>query len=86
MLLFQLTRSMKGYSMQETLGHLLIQIDQPIYDHLRRLADEKQLPVNELVNRFILLGITEDKKGPLYFEDGGKKRRVNLYASAKKRS
>lgn len=63
--------------------HLLIQIDQSIYEHLRRLSQKSQLPVHELVNRFITLGLTEERKGPFYFEEDGKKVRMNLYAPPK---
>lgn len=69
--------------MQNCKGYVLIWMDQPIYEHLERLSDERGLPIQELVSRFITLGLIEEKKGPLYFEDEGKKVRMNLYAPVK---
>jgi hypothetical protein len=69
--------------MRKCKEHLLIQIEQPIYDHLMRLSEKSQLPIQELVSRFINLGLIEERKGPLYFEEDDKKIRINMYKSEK---
>jgi hypothetical protein len=65
--------------MRKSKEHLLIWMDQSIYEHLKRLSDKMELPIQELVTRFITLGLIEERKGPLYFEEESKKVRVNLY-------
>lgn len=65
--------------MQNCKEYLLIWIDQPIYEHLKRLSDKTELPIQELISRFITLGLIEERKGPLYFEEENKKKRINLY-------
>lgn len=66
--------------------HLLIWMDQPIYEHLKRLSDKMDLPVQELISRFITLGLIEERKGPLYFEEDSKKTRINLYKNESRQS